>query len=227
MFVRLCLISWKPSARRREREAVQLRLKQLSPSPGSLLIDDLPPNRNGGDMLWRVAFPSRACHDARVARADWQESEAFLDNHIAIEHIDRIAHMSVARADDRPGEPGGLYRVLALAIEPGTAASSVEAFEREMLAMPAYVTSILRWNFARVVESRARRAFTHVWEQEFADMSSFRGDYMDHPYHWGYLDRWFDSDNPARIVDGHLCNSFCAIDRPILLQMARAVALEP
>lgn len=221
MFACLFLITWTADASPDDQTEIQNRLLALSNGTGSLLAGDLPPNRNGGNLLWRTAFPSRALHDTHVAQQDWHDIQALMDSSGAIARIDRIAYESLRSADQRPGLPGGLYRVLALAIEPGTPSAKIEAFEAEMMAMPSYVTSILRWNFGRVVACQGARPFTHIWEQEFASLTHFRGDYMDHPYHWGHLDRWFDSDNPAQIVDAHLCNSFCSIDRPVLFETVR------
>ncbi|MCZ4342847.1 Dabb family protein [Sphingomonadaceae bacterium G21617-S1] len=223
MFTRLSLISWKASAGAGERTAMRDRLASLSPRSGSLLVDNLPTNRNGGDMLWRTNFSSKSSHDAYLARQEQAGPDAPIAGRSPVRHVDRIVYESIHREDAIPHRPGGLYRVLVLSVEPGTPSQTIRAFEKEMMEMPNYVRSILRWNFARVVVSAGARPFTHVWEQEFASLGDFRGEYMNHPYHWGHLDRWFDGDNPARIIDLYFCNSFCSIDQPALFETAPMV----
>ena len=39
---------------------------------------------------------------------------------------------------------------------------------------------------------------------------------MTHPYHWAFIDCWFDLESPTRIVDRRISNSLCRIERPVL-----------
>jgi hypothetical protein len=83
--------------------------------------------------------------------------------------------------------------------------------------MPALVSSIGAWRLSRVTTAVGPTQWTHVWEQEFTDHASLLGQYLDHPIHWGVVDRWFDPECTEVIVRDRVCHSFCSIDEPILL----------
>ena len=98
----------------------------------------------------------------------------------------------------------------------GTPDHIVRQFEAETLAMPRYIGAIRNWRLSRVTKATGARAWTHVWEQEYADPGGLLGPYMTNPYHWARVDRWFDPECPEHIVDTRLCHSFCAIGRSVL-----------
>jgi hypothetical protein len=55
-----------------------------------------------------------------------------------------------------------------------------------------------------------------VWEQEYADVDGVRVAYLQHPYHWSGVDRWFDPEMPCAIVRPKLAHMFRWVDRPIV-----------
>ncbi|MBN8846497.1 MULTISPECIES: Dabb family protein [unclassified Sphingomonas] len=134
----------------------------------------------------------------------------------AVAHIDGAVYETIAEGGAEPGLRGGVYRILLLAVAPGTPDHIVRQFEAETLAMPRYIGAIRNWRLSRVTKATGARAWTHVWEQEYADPGGLLGPYMTNPYHWARVDRWFDPECPEHIVDTRLCHSFCAIGRSVL-----------
>jgi hypothetical protein len=39
---------------------------------------------------------------------------------------------------------------------------------------------------------------------------------MAHPHHWAHIDRWFDPESGAQVVDVNLSHAFCALDQSII-----------
>jgi len=79
------------------------------------------------------------------------------------------------------------------------------------------VQSIRNWTLGAVVASGGRRRWTHVWEQEFVDVSGLEGEYMVHPVHWGLVDGWFDPECPQRIVDPMLIHAAMDISGAVIV----------
>jgi hypothetical protein len=169
-------------------------------APGALVAASLKPNIFGGDLIVRAPRldPRALVALGGSGEADWATFE------------------TIAEGGGQAKGPGGIYRCLLLSVMEGTPAAVTAQFERETMGMPDHISTILRWRLARVTESGGARRWTHVWEKEFADPEGFSGEYMLHPYHWSFIDRWFDIESPERIVDRRICNSLCAIDRPVL-----------
>lgn len=217
---RISMLSFREGASAADKAALLQQVRQMtalaSPLAGGLVAADLPPNRNGGDVIWRLEFAADADYDSLMASPEWRQAEAALQASPALAAAETFAFAPLAVGERGVERRGGLYRLLVLALEDGTPPDLRARFEADMTAMPEYVSTIHRWNFARVIHSAGPNRWDYLWEQEYTDLTGFRGEYMNHPYHWAVVDRWYDTDNPARIVKPYVCNSFCSIDAPVM-----------
>jgi len=190
---RIDLIQLQPGARGGAR-----LMQALPDAAETLLRPTLAGVYNGGDLLLRL----RGLRDGAAARPGLPDGP--------ITHVDSVVYEEGTGGGDWSGP--GVYRVLLLSVKPAIAAAATACFERELLAMPRYIRSIRAWRLSRVTRAAGARSWTHVWEQRYDDLDGLSGEYMMHPYHWAWVDRWFDPENPDWIVDTHLCHSFCALD---------------
>ncbi|WP_308163480.1 Dabb family protein [Nocardia alni] len=103
----------------------------------------------------------------------------------------------------RPLRGKRVKRTLLLRVRAGTPEDVVARFEAELAAMPDLIRTIHSWALSRADPAipGASTMWTHVFEQEFADLDGLTGEYLLHPYHWTCVDRWFDGENPASIVE--------------------------
>ena len=99
----------------------------------------------------------------------------------------------------------GVWRTLMLRVRPQASEQQIAGLERELLQMPVYMPSIRNWQLARVVSPSG---WTHVWQQEFASTNDLLGEYLMHPFHWGWVDRWFDPEHPDWTVEA-ISHAFC------------------
>ena len=115
-----------------------------------------------------------------------------------------------------PGMRDFVKRTLFLRVLPETPKETQARFEDDLRRMPAYVSTIRNWALSRCDPSLHETPWTHVFEQEFDDVEGLQGEYMVSPFHWGYIDGWFDPECPQRIVDTHLAHVFCPAATSIL-----------
>ncbi|MEV0599960.1 Dabb family protein [Streptomyces sp. NPDC050315] len=109
-------------------------------------------------------------------------------------------------------------RTLFLAVRAGTPAGLIERLEADLLAMPGHISTIRSWSLSRVDQALTPSRWTHVWEQEYADVEGLTGEYLGHPFHWTCVDRWFDGEIPgAGIVEPQLAHVFRWSREPVLL----------
>lgn len=169
----------------------------------------LPGSRNGGDILVHLRFATedqgaRATNDLAAVLAD--------------PSVGRVNGVGYAGTPLRCGEkPGTVYRTLLLRVEPDTPAATLARFERELSSMPRYLPTIRAWQLSRVSAAVGTSSWTHVFEQEFADVEALMGPYLMHPVHWAVVDRWFDPETTDVIIRDRVCHSFCAIPEPVLI----------
>lgn len=132
---------------------------------------------------------------------------------------DSVCYDTVASGQRDPGLRQGIWRTLLLTVREGVPAVEVETFEQELLGMPRYMAAIRNWRLARVTSPGSR--WTHVWQQEYSSIDGLMGEYLLHPYHWGWVDRRFDPEFPeVWVVDTGLCHVFCPLESSIIARSA-------
>ncbi len=198
----ICLVSADEAA----RADLTAALKALTGAVAPVMEG----NFNGGDVAARFTFADEAAYraarpaiDAAIAAASAKQCNWALFGN----------GQSAASA---PGLADGVWRGLLLCADRPQTASRLAEFEAEMVLMPKYIPAIRNWRLAPTIESGGDLPWTHVWEQEYADIGGLMGPYMLHPYHWAVIDRWFDPECPDWIVNTHLCHSFAAFGAPVL-----------
>jgi hypothetical protein len=191
--------------------AMRDRLEALSiGASGPVLVGEaVKPNINGGDLIWRASFAAGRGPSEAEIRA--------LERDPAITQLDWATFESQAAGEPAPQTPGGIYRCLLLATPEDLFEGVLQQFDDETVRMPDHIRTILRWTLGRVTAGGGARRWTHVWEQEYADLEGFTGEYMMNPYHWGFIDRWYDIESPERIVDRRIGNSLCPISRRVIV----------
>ncbi|MGV9832986.1 Dabb family protein [Nocardia niigatensis] len=192
---------------------------ESTPAHHKLIAATMPGARNGGDILAHFQFESEA---------EWSHSRAPIDavtSGPSIRSTESVQYIGGSAAQDWTGRRRStsvptVYRTLLLRVDDSASPSEVSRFEHAMVQMPEHVSGIQAWQLSRVAHATGTTRWTHVWEQEFIDADALLGSYMNHPVHWGHVDRWFDPECPERIVKDRVCHSFCAISKPIIIDTA-------
>lgn len=196
---------------------IQRRIAMVHLGPGAPPRDQLgevlaaSPGVLRSSLLWhhpRSVGAGQATWDAHVTHREPAPEPAGV-------HLDLVEPVTVAWSVPEPDLAPCVKRTLFLAVEPGAPAEAVARMEADLAAMPTHIDAIRNWALSRVAGPPGSR-WTHVWEQEFADLDGVLGDYLLHPHHWGHVDRWFDPEHPARIVDTALAHAVAPTDVPVL-----------
>lgn len=134
--------------------------------------------------------------------------------------LERHAYRRIGGGLRDPQLTGGIWRTLLLHVRADATSVQREALVRETLLMPAYIRGIRNWQLSEVIgDSR----WSYVWQQEFADLGDLQGEYLAHPYHWGWVDRWFDPEFPEWLVDS-ISHAYCPFDSSLLSLTQRSAS---
>ncbi len=221
IFNLLSVIDFAPDAAEGAADRLVALLDERGPAlPGvksSAVGRTLPRALNGGQVMWRLVFATeQQIWDAHASTA-WQQGIMPSLSPAAGASVDwmiyRADHFDTGRSQGQTG----LWRCLCMAVDDGTPAPQIRQFERDLLEMPGLVGAIRNWTLGAVVASGGRRRWTHVWEQEFVDVTGLEGEYMVHPVHWGLVDGWFDPECPQRIVDPMLIHAAMDIKGAVIV----------
>ncbi|WP_166360254.1 Dabb family protein [Pseudomonas akapageensis] len=179
------------------QEELQRRLQYLPGLRHFSLGRNLEGSWGAGDFTLDLYLASEAIH---------ANLEAALAQLPGVARVDRLAYRRLGGGQRAVGLQNGIWRTLLLRVRPEQDPGLVAALERDLLRMPAYIASIGNWQLSRVCSDSP---WTHVWQQEFASIDGLLGEYLTHPFHWGWVDRWFDPEFPEWTVDA-IAHAFCA-----------------
>jgi hypothetical protein len=206
------LASAQPGADDAAVDAWLTSLRELAGSPDVLDADAgrvLPGSVADADLTADLLMPD----DSRPLGAIASVAELLGAGCVTAVQPLALSVVSARRVDlDGPR----VKRTLALTVREGAAQRDIERFERSLAAMPDHIREIRSWSLSRVDRTRSAGRWTHVWEQEYADVDGVRVAYLQHPYHWTGVDRWFDPEMPCSIVEPALAHLFRWVDRPVL-----------
>jgi len=132
--------------------------------------------------------------------------------------LDPVAYKAVGGGIRAPALADGIWRTLMLRVRPQAGTAQIAELEQELLRMPAYMPGIRNWQLGRVISPSP---WTHIWQQEFATVDDLLGEYLMHPYHWGWVDRRFDPEFPEWTVEA-ISHAFCPLERSLLARKTLA-----
>jgi hypothetical protein len=163
----------------------------------------------GGDYTWDLTF------EAAGACPSWADQLA-IGGHAGlfdrmIKRVDCVQFPSTLVTVVDPAMTDLVKRTLFLEVSSKASTEQVDRFDHILTGMPKYIPAIRNWAYHRVddIPPVGPRRWTHVWEQEYHDISGLRVDYMVSPYHWGFVDGWFDAESPHHIVEQGVAHVYC------------------
>lgn len=205
-----------PASARQEARTVIARAAAALPGARATLVQStLPGVYNGGDLICRLVFADRSASEAALAGAGWAPIDALLADRATVSGCERVGYEGGLSGGTSQGP--GLYRVALFCANVRASADRLAAFTADTASMPDHVKTIRRWQLSPTDHGSGTRAWTHVWEQEYADRAGLEGAYMLHPIHWAHVERWFDPEYPEWLVDPVLVHTFCDIDEPVII----------
>jgi len=175
-----------------------------------------PAAHGAGQLMVLAAFADASAPAGDVALRCIDELRPLLRHRAS--HLEVVAYSAGPRIVRAPDLAHGVQRTLLLHVDGHADAGEVARFERSLAAMPRYIDAIRNSALSRVdaVWGCTGKPWTHVWEQEFASLGGLTDDYMNHPYHWSWVDTWFDPQAPNQLVDTTLVHAMCDLERSLL-----------
>ncbi|HEX4504702.1 MAG TPA: Dabb family protein [Alphaproteobacteria bacterium] len=217
MFKLTKLITAADGADRSKLEAALNGTAKANGVVRSMLNPTLPNVYNGGDYIWHLQFNDEAAYNAwKADPAGGKAADAVIADKAQVKLAESAAYQG-GRSGSKPGAPAkGCYRTLFLSANQAPSEAAVKKFDDETYMMGVYIHTIKNWQVSRVKEASGSRPWTHIWEQEYEDLSGLQGAYMLHPHHWGHIDRWYDPECTDYMIDTYLCHTFCNFDGSVI-----------
>lgn len=178
-------------------------------SPVNLVSPLLPGSVPAHDLYVEVAFKDQAEFEAAKAGDAWKELAAMVADAAQTATHEYVAFGEALNeyASDRAAL---CHRLLIFSLNEGASPEIVANMERTIVKFPDYVPQIANSRFAKVVETTGTNNWDYAFDVEYEQVTDYFGWYLGTPYHWGYIDRFFEPTASDFIIEPHLCSVYCA-----------------
>lgn len=184
-------------------------------SDASLAAPVLEPPMPGGDYFCEVGFPDETAYRDAKGKDTWQALYGLFENHDVVSRFEFGAY-GEGELTLQEKERSGCHRVLMFALIEDADPEMVAKMESVMNGMTDHVPGLRNCKFAKVVESAGSSDWAYVYECDFDEPGSFLGKYMTTPFHFCYIDKFFEPACNEWIVDPGLVTPYVAQEKPFL-----------
>lgn len=199
-----------------QKEAYITKVAELCAaiSPVNLVSPLLPGSVPAYDLYVEVAFKEQADFEAAKETDAWKELAALAADTAQTATYEYVAFGTQTEfASDRPAL---CHRLLIFRLRDNAPQEIVEKMERTIVKFPDYVPQIANSKFAKVVETVGTNRWDYAFDVDYEQVTDYFGWYLGTPYHWAYIDRFFEPTSNEFIIDTHLCSVYCAQESALL-----------
>lgn len=185
----------------------------------NIMGDVLPYAFGGGDYFVELGFSLKSDYEAAKSKDKWANLQEMLMDSAVIDHYEFVAYGEGKLTIT--SDQAKCHRVLIYAIVPDAKPEMLEKMESIMPDMPNYIPGLLNCKLARVEEYSGTMKWAYAFECDFDDPMTFLTSYNFRPYHWSFIDKFFEPSCEEWVADPNLCTPYIAADSAFLLNYAR------
>jgi len=110
----------------------------------------------------------------------------------------------------------GVKRTILLKVRDDASAEGIHTMEQVLVEWVQQLPEMAAWSLSRVARSSGPVQWSHCYEQEFTNASAVLGSYLNHPFHWAVVDRYFHPEGHEQVANVFF-HSIHAISESILV----------
>lgn len=184
-------------------------------SPVFLADMVLEPAMPGGNFFCEVGFADEKAFEEAKGADTWKALKELMNDK------DRVANCEYIAFGDgsltlQEKEKSTCHRVLFYSIREDADPAMVEKMESVMNDMCDHVPGLRNCKFAKVIESEGTDQWAYAYECDFDEPMSFLTKYMSTPFHFLYIDKFFEPACGEWVVNTNLYTPYLAQEKPFL-----------
>ena len=95
----------------------------------------------------------------------------------------------------------GVKRTILLKTRDDAGPDAIATMEQVLVEWARQLPEMASWSLSRVSAGNGPIAWSHCYEQEFTEASAVLGSYLNHPFHWAVVDRYFHPEGHEQTAD--------------------------
>lgn len=176
-----------------------------------LLMGSVP----ASDLYVEMGFPDQAAYEEAKKLFAWKKLDMMANDSELVAAREFVAFgEGKARYSD---EEAKAHRLLIFHAYPDTPEALKEKMEDTIVKFIDYVPGLVNCKIAKVVECSGNMDWSYAFECDYDVPTTYLGAYLATPYHWAYIDKYFDPAATATFfIDPNLCSVYCEADNAFL-----------
>ncbi|WP_139651882.1 Dabb family protein [Raoultibacter phocaeensis] len=179
----------------------------------------LEPPMPGGDYFCELGFRDQAAFEQAKAAESWATLYGLFENESIVAGFEYVAYGD-GTLTLQETSVSKCHRVLIFSLLDDADPDMVAKMEANMNGMTDHVPGLKNCTFAKIAESAGSDSWAYAYECDFDEPGSFLGKYMTTPYHFCYIDKFFEPACDEWIVNPNLCTPYVAQETPFLANFA-------
>lgn len=179
----------------------------------------LEPPMPGGDFLCEIGFQNQAAYEQAKNQSSWDDLYRLFQDTSVVADFEFVAYGD-GTLTLQEKEVSACHRILIFSLLDDADPAMVTKMEANMNGMTEHVPGLRNCKFAKIVESDGSDAWAYAYECDFDEPGSFLGKYMTTPYHFCYIDKFFEPACNEWIANTNLCTPYIAQETPFLAHYA-------
>ncbi|MFA5494932.1 MAG: Dabb family protein [Porticoccaceae bacterium] len=95
----------------------------------------------------------------------------------------------------------GVKRTILLKVRDDASPEEIATLEQALIEWAQQLPEMACWSLSRVAATTGSVPWSHCYEQEFTVASAVLGSYLNHPFHWAVVDRYFHPEAHQQAAD--------------------------
>ncbi|MEG0374161.1 MAG: Dabb family protein [Raoultibacter sp.] len=184
-------------------------------TPTNLAANTLTPPMPGGDYFCELGFKDQNEYDQVKEQGLLTNLESLLADKSVVDYFEFVAFgEGILTLQEK--KFSNCHRVLIFSLLDDADPAMVAKMESSMNGMTNFVPGLKNCKLSKVVESSGTNSWDYAYECDFDEPTSLLGKYMTTPYHFCYIDKFFEPACNEWIVDTNLATPYCAQEKPFL-----------
>lgn len=210
MFNAVYLVTYAAGMDDAAKEAFQSNMQELAAavSEVNLVSPLLMGSYPGGDLYVEVGFADQAAYEAAKAGEAFAALDAAAKDESTVANLE-FAAFGEGKSNFTDGEAYG-HRVLLFHVLDNATEELKAEMEENIIRFPTFVTGMVNCKICKVVESSGSNQWDYAFECDYDTPYTYVGAYLATPYHWGFIDRYFEPSAKEFFIDPNLTSVYCA-----------------
>ena len=188
-------------------------------SPVFLADMVLEPPMPGGNFFCEVGFADEKAFNEAKEVDTWTALVDLMNDKEKVANCEYVA-FGDGSFTFQEKEKSTCHRVLFFSIREDADPEMIEKMEAVMNDMCGHVPGLRNCKFAKVIESTGTDDWKYAYECDFDEPMSFLGKYMSTPFHFLYIDKFFEPACGEWVANPNLCTPYLAQEKPFLANFA-------